>query len=187
MVANPVDTPLAYDSFRLVGVLSPGVCRFPSAPTRDEGWDVQAPSGTGGGYTIHHRTPPIEFDVEVYLWKGENEYGVFVDEFTAWDKFEPLLFIPVKRNSPKALAFQHPLTDGLNPAITQVVVKSHTKPLPDGKGGGTVKIRFIEYRPLIFKPIKGPAGVDTSKSDPNADLKRKVRELTATFQQVGGS
>lgn len=183
IAANPVDTPEMYEQFMLGGSWSPGVCMFDPAPTRDEGWDVQAPPG-GGGYTIHKRTTPISFTVKIKLWKGDDERGNPVDHFATWDTWKKILYKPIKRNSPKALDIYHPQLEGLNPAIRSVVVKSHTDPKPDGSGGADVVIVFLEYRPFIRKKTKPLVGTTTGKDDPNADLKRQVLDATTEFNQT---
>ena len=180
IAANPVDTPELYDSLYLVGQKSPGLCTFDGLPTRDEGWDIQAPPG-GGGFTIHKRTAPIVFKVKLYLWKGDDDQGGQVDHFAAWETWKKVLFTPVKPNSPKALDIYHPQLEGLNPAIRSVVIKSHTDPGPDGKGGAWVEIVMLEYRPFIRKPVKQLVGTTTSKNDPNAALKAQVAQAVADF------
>lgn len=183
-MSNPVDNFADYDSFLLAGVRSPGVCTFPQAPERVEGWEQQVPSGGGGGFTVHKRTPPIEFDVELYVWIGEDEFGAPVDGFKAYEDFTKLFKTPIKKNSPKALAFSHPLTDKLSPPVATVVVGKWSMPKPDGEGGGTARIHFEEYRPLITQPVVGPKGTFTKKSDPNADLKNQLAVKQATLDMV---
>lgn len=180
IAANPVDSPELYDQFQLAGQWSPGVATFDPPPTRDEGWDQQNPPG-GGGFTIHKRTPPISFTVKLYLWKGDDDQGGQVDHFAAWETWKKILYTPIRKNSPKALDFYHPQLEGLNPAIRSVVVKSHTDPAPDGKGGATVTIVFLEYRPFIRKPVKALTGPTVNKNDPNAALKAAVAQATAEF------
>lgn len=172
---NPVDDFEAFEVLTLAGVVSPGTCRFPSAPVRDQGWDVQVPSGSSGGWTIHHNMPPLgPFDVEIILWKGEDREGAPVDHFPAWAEFKKIFSTPIKNNQPKALTIIHPLLYGLKPPCTQVVVKAWSEPLPDGKGGATAKITFLEYKPLIIKPVKGLEGSSTAKDDPNAADKEQL-------------
>jgi hypothetical protein len=181
---NPVTDFAAYDAFILAGVKSPGICTFPTAPERIEGWEQQIPSGSGGGYTIHKRSPPIEFDIELYLWVGEDENGVMVDGFAAYEAFKKIYRTTVKKTDPKALSFSHPLTDKLDPPVASVVIGKWGMPKPDGEGGGTARIHVVEYRPYIVKPVTGPQGTFAKKSDPNADLKNKLAVDLVTLDSV---
>lgn len=183
---NPVDDFAAYDSFLLAGVRSPGVCTFPQAPDRIEGWEQQIPSGGGGGFTVHKRRPPIEFDVEVYVWKGEDEHGNPVDGFAEYETFTKLYKTPVKRNQKKALAFSHPLTDKLDPPVASVVIGKWGMPKPDSLGGGTARIHFEEYSPFIHGPVNGPESTFKKKTDPNADVKAQLAAAQAKLDSVRG-
>lgn len=186
--ANPVDTPQLYDSFRLAGQDSPGVCSFDSPPKRGTGWDLQAPSGGSGGYTVKHKVPPISFTVKLYLWKGDDLYAMPVDHFSKWETFKRLLVKPVKTTDPKALAIYHPQLAGLQPPVTDVVVGSASEPAPDGKGGAWVEILFHEFRPFRFKAIKGLNGTTTAKNrDPNQDLKDFTGYMVTVQQQPTSS
>lgn len=181
---NPVDNPELYDQFKLAGTWSPGICHFDAPPKRLTGWSLQVPSGTVGGVTIKNRVPPIKFSVRIELWKGDDENGGDVDHFSTWEQFKKLLVKPVKPNQPKALAIYHPLLAALQPPVTDVVVEDYNEPAPDGTGLGVVTIDFIEFRPIIIKPIVGLNGTLTGKSDPNADLKKKVADATTEFNSL---
>lgn len=176
---NPVDLPELWDTFVLSGKRSPGICKFPSIP-RVEGWEKQVPKGTTGGITVHNNQPPIDFEVEIYLWKDEN-----VDHFARWEEWKTILMTPIKKNNPKALDIYHPQLDGIG--VRSVVPSTRAEYVPDGKGGATVKWKFLEYRPP--KPLKAqaPNGAVTvkKKSDPNADLKAEVADLTKKFKEAG--
>ena len=181
---NPVDFPELYDAILLAGKRSPGRARL-SLPTRDEGWDVQTAKGTTGGTTVHNNSKPVEFDCEIFVWAQEDR-----THWEDWEAFKPVLLTPVKANAPKALDIYHPQLDGLG--IRSVVVKSWSEPQPDGKGGGTAKIKFLEYRPAKAKASASPGGSSGfgarargNPPDPNADLKAQVAELTKKFQEVG--
>jgi hypothetical protein len=182
---DPTTTPDLYDSFKLQGVWSPGVCHFPSAPKRATGWDIQVPAGTGGGFTILHKIPPIKFSLTIELWKGDGADGEDVDWFLPWLTFKKILTTTIKRNSPHALSFWHPLTAGLDPPCTDVVTELRSEPNPDGTGRGTVEIDFLEYKPLIIRPVARLTGTSTSKSDPNADVKQLVGLATDEFKDPG--
>jgi hypothetical protein len=177
---NPVDDPDLYDCFFLAGIQSPGVCKM-NVPETDEGWEKQESKGNSGGETIHNGRKLIEFDAELYLWKETWQKG-FQDWFEAWEQFKPILSKPVAKNANKALDIYHPQLEGLG--IGSVVVKGWTEPVPDGQGGATVKIKFLQYAPpkpkAAGKP-KGSAGAGgggaggaNEKPDPNADVKAQI-------------
>lgn len=91
---NPVDTPELYEQFKLQGQWSPGICKFDPPPARVTGWDIQAPSGGGGGWTLKHKEPPISFSVKIRLWKGDDAEGGDVDHFAPWEAFKKIFARP---------------------------------------------------------------------------------------------
>jgi len=184
-VSNPVDDFEDYDSFKLAGVKSPGVCTFPQAPERIEGWEQQIPNGNGG-FTIHKRTPPIEWDMELYVWVGEDEFGNPVNGFEDYRKFKKIYKTLIKKNDPKALSFSHPLTDDLDPPVTSVVISKWGNPKPDGVGGGTARLHVLEYRPFIPKPVTKLDGTFVEKKDKNADVKAILNAKLQTLDAVRG-
>lgn len=191
-MTNPVDDFEDYDTFLLAGVKSPGVCTFPNAPERVEGWEQQIPSGGGGGFTVKKKSPPIEFDIEIYVWVGEDENGAPVNGFEDYENFRKLFKVNLPKGSatsptpPKALAFSHPLTDKLDPPVASVVVGKWGMPKPDGLGGGTARIHFEEFRPFRAKPVVGPDGTFVEKKDKNADQKAILAAKLQTLDAVRG-
>lgn len=198
---NPIDHPDLYDSIILAGRVSPGRARV-SMPMRTEGWEKQKAKGADGAETVNNGADLIEFDVELYLWRDER-----VDHFEAWENWSPVLLTPVKAGNPMALDIFHPQLDGLG--ISSVVVKQRSNPQPDGKGGATVKLKFLQYSPPKKKPGNGkPKGSKSGgtsgggadgggdgkggandkgkpkKPDPNQDLKNELDDLTDEFKRV---
>jgi hypothetical protein len=143
---NPVDHHELYDVFVLAGQESPGVCKL-GMPTRDYGWEKSEPAGSDGGEVSNKGKKLMEFEVELYLWKDP---ATNVDHFARWESWKQILLTPVAKSAPKALDCYHPQLDGLG--ITSVVAKAWNEPQPDGKGGGIVKIKFLEYAPAKPKP-----------------------------------
>lgn len=196
-MTDPVDDFKDYDSFKLAGVRSPGVCTFPTAPERIEGWEQQVPSGGGGGFTVHKRTPPIEWDVEIYVWVGEDESGAPVNGFADYEKFKKLFKVTLPKGNPnsvfkdttppKALAWSHPLTDKLDPPVASVVIGKWGMPKPDGFGGGTARIHVEEFRPLVIRPVTGPKSTYEEKKDPRiAAAEEKLHAKRQTLDAVRG-
>ena len=143
-------------------------------------------NGDNSGFTVHKRTPPIEWDVEIYVWVGEDENGAFVNGFADYEKFVKLYKTLVKKNDRKALAWSHPLTDKLDPPVSSVVIGKWGMPKPDGVGGGTARIHVEEYRPFIVQPVKGPDGTFVEKKDKNADQKAILAAKLQTLDAVRG-
>ncbi len=177
---NPIDNPKSYDSFLLGGVPSPGVARF-SFPERPYGWDQQAGKGSDGATVVLNSTKLVEFDVELYLWRDH-----LVDHFTRWDSWKKVLLLPVADGSEKALDIYHPQLEEIG--VRSVVVKSWAPPQPDGKGGATAKVKFLEYRPVKKKLGSGkPDGSSANggkKKDPNADTNRAAKEELAKQKDI---
>jgi hypothetical protein len=186
MAVDPVSNPSAYDKIILAGKESPGRAKL-NFPTRDEGWEKQESKGEEGGETVPNGPKLIDFEVELYLWK-ERMRGI--DHFARWEAWKPLLLKPVAKGARRALDIYHPQLDGLG--ITSVVVGTWTEPQPDGKGGGTVKLKFIQYKPSKPKSTKKPSGsvagpaalgggdaLDRDYNDPNRDKKLELDALNA--------
>lgn len=163
----------------------PGVTKFTSAPKRLTGWDIQVPAGTGGGFTILHRIPPIEFSTQTTIWVGEDEMGTDVNHWAAWDTWKKILKTPIKKNSARALTIFHPLLAGLDPPCDNVVGKARTEPLPSGDGAAIITIDYLEYKPIIIRPIKQMTGTSTNKNDPNAIYKEQVALALTEYQDPG--
>lgn len=182
MGVNPVDNPGLYDQIILAGKPSPGRCKITGLPTRDEGWEKQETKGQDGGETVHNGRKLVEFEVELYLWK---ERAKKIDHFAGWEEWKKILEAPVKKNAPKALDVYHPQLDGLG--VTSVVANTWTEPVPDGKGGATVKIKFLQYSPSKPKASAKPGGSkskDDKGPDPNQDLKDQIKDKTAEFNSL---
>lgn len=182
-MTSPVKSPEAYDTFVLAGIESPGQCKF-SMPVRDEGWDQQQGKSGSPGETVHNGPKGMAFDVELYLWEDP---ATGIDYFAEYESFIQVLKTPTKKGASKALDIYHPQLEGLG--ITSVVVKSWSQPQPDGMGGGTAKISFLEYLPSKPKGAGGkPKGSKSSDKgdppDPNQDLKDELDSLTEEYQSL---
>ena len=182
-MTNPVDNPEAYDVLVLAGLESPGICKL-TVPTRETGWDQQQGKDGSAGESVQNGTKGLEIQCEFYLWKDP---ATGIDHFAEWDSFVLLLKEPTKKNSPKALDIYHPSLE--NKGISSVVVKSWSNPQPDGVGGGTAKVVFLEYLPSKpkgagGKPKGSKAGGEGSGAqapDPNADVKAALESETQAY------
>lgn len=167
--------------FSDVGVVrSPGVVRL-SGPGLQVGWDVQSASGTTGAVTRRINEPLKEFDAEFTITNEPDEYGV--TDFDRWQEFEDYLKEMIaSRSKTFARDVYHP--DLARVGITSVTVKSIGLLNPDGKGGGTIKVGFMEFRPP--KPLRpvastktaGDAKIDAATKEID-DLQNEWKKLNA--------
>lgn len=170
---NPIDNESLYDAIVLAGKRSPGFVTL-SGHDRNEKWDVKEADGHGGASTTYKGEQIAQFSASFYLVKDPV---LDLDEFAAWDTFAALIRSTLpKKGLPKALDVYHP--DLAANDIKSVCKASIGGMTHDGKGGATVVVKFIEYRPPKKKGGT-PAGSKPKppKPDPNADLKAQIDEL----------
>jgi hypothetical protein len=169
---NPIDNEELYDSIELAGVRSPGFVTL-SGHDRVEKWDVKSADGAGGARMTYKGDEIAQFQASFYLVKDPV---LDLDEFAAWEKFAAVIKSSIiATGKPKALKIYHP--DLAANDIKSVCKASIGGMQHDGKGGATVVVKFIEYRPQ--KPASGvPVSAKQTKPDPNADLKAIVKSLT---------
>lgn len=181
---NPYRNADGWDVLILAGLESPGICKL-TVPSRETGWDQQQGKDGAPGESVQNGTKGAEIQCEFYLW--EDPANPDLDMFAEWETFrETILKLPVKKAQPKALDIYHPALEGKN--ITSVVVKSWGNPQPDGLGGGTAKVVFLEYLPSKPKGAGGkPKGSKANEKgdppDPNADVKAELDEATQEFNE----
>ncbi len=160
-----------YDSIVLAGVTSPGTCKL-SGHKRDEAWDVKDGDGQGGASVTRKGEKLCKFTAAFNL--------ADIADFSAWDDFLVLLKSCTAGKDPKALDIYHP--DLAEIDVKSVVVESIGGKVHDGKGGATITVGFLEYRPAKPKggSPKGSKSKDPKKAeapDPNADAKAQLAAL----------
>lgn len=179
---NPIDDESLYDAIVLAGTRSPGLVTL-SGHDRVQKWDIKSADGAGGASTTHKGEEVAQFTASFYLVKDPV---LGLDEFAEWETFAALIrsMLPAA-GGVRAFDVYHPdLAANDIKAVQQASVGGMTH---DGKGGATVVVKFLEYRPA--KPKGGTAkgsrsgsstrtGV-TTLNDPNADLKAQIAALTA--------
>jgi hypothetical protein len=171
---NPVDDEDIYDSIELGGLRSPGVVKL-SGHDRKINWDIKTAKGQKGATTELKDIPPIEFTATFYLAN--------VDEWNAWAEFATKINSTVVGSVPKALDIEHP--DLAANDISSVVLSSFGGTIHDGKGGQTVAVKFLEYKPP--KPKGGAPKGSTKKTaatDPNAAALEELAALTDQYQRT---
>jgi hypothetical protein len=171
---NPFEDEDLYVGVVLAGVTSPGRCTL-TGHDRKVNWDIKAGAGQSGATTTLKDIPPIEFTATFYL--------ASFDDFAAWPEFHDLIDSTVAGPKPKALDIYHP--DLSVNDIKSVVKASVGGVVHDGKGGQTIVVKFLEYRPPAPKG-GSPNGSTTKKSapDPNAAANAELAALTAQYQNT---
>jgi len=154
----------AWDHIVLAGLPSPGTCVV-SGATRAIGWDVKDADGQAGASSSRKGEPIGKFDCTFHLVDDPSEtvYG----DFEAWDAFHDLCMVSVSEDKPIALEVVHPDLNRLG--YTAVVLREMGDMVLDGKGGATVKVGFLEYRPP--KP-KDTGGVGSTKTGGGSATKK---------------
>lgn len=159
---------------------SPGVVTF-TGHDREQDWDVQKAKGDEGASSKLNGLPVGGFQASFYLADD--------DELFEWYAFRRLIESTTSGPEPFALPIFHPdlaingYTDVSNGGIGGL--------LRDERGGCTVPVKFIEYRPPRPKPpakatSKGrgkkaasatPGQGEPEEPDPNAAAKRELASL----------
>lgn len=172
---NPIDDPELFDVVELGGVESPGVCKISGHDTKVN-WDVKEGSGQSGATTTLKSIPPREITLTIYMADDED--------FDDWPAFRDEVTSTISGPKPKAKDVYHP--DLASQGITSVCQGSMGGIVHDGKGGRTVVIKLLEYKPP--KPKSGtPAGSSSKKPsapDPNAAALKELADLTAQYKAV---
>lgn len=173
-----LETVDAFDYLWLAGQKSPGVVRL-SGHDRSYGWDVKKAAGQKGASTTLTGDDPAEVTAEFYLVRDDS---VGRDDFAEWPAFDALVRSSVDGKTPKALDVYHP--DLATNGITSLVLKKFGGVKHDGKGGQTITILFLEYRPA--KPAGGtPKGSATKKKpDPDQAALDELARLTDEYKKT---
>lgn len=174
---NPIDNEELYDRIELAGVRSPGQVTL-SGHDRKETWDIKPADAVNGARTSYKGDQVAQFRASFYLIKDPV---LGIDDFAAWDDFATLIRTSLpKKGKPKALKIYHP--DLAANDIKNVCKATMGGMTHDGKGGATVVVEFIEFRPP--KPVASTLPAPIAKPpDPNADLKAQLGTLLTEAQK----
>jgi hypothetical protein len=178
---NILDDPELYTSIVLGGRRSPGVVTL-SGHDRNDKWDVQAGAGQDGASTSRKGTDPTTFTASFYLCR--DNYTA-TDDFEFWPSFLEHINSTIAGSAPKALDIYHPSLAANG--IKSVCRASVGGEVPDNKGGVTVAVKFIEYRPPKKKSGGSPSGskgAASAKDDPNAAALKELEALTKKYQET---
>lgn len=178
----PADFPLLYTSIVLGSTLSPGTVTL-TGHDRPKNWDVQVAKGTAGASDKLNGDAPGTFTATFYLAGDYSEAPSERDDFDLWEDFQKLIESTTNGKKPKALPIYHP--DLLRNHFTDVCNAGISGMVHDGKGGATVTVKFIEFKPPKPKPaapmIAGNAAA--AAPDPNALAKAQLAGLVAIAKQ----
>lgn len=172
---SPSDNDELWGRIRFGKAISPGQCRL-SGPGLVIGWDIKSASGSFGGSTTRVSEPLKEFEAEFFLTDEEDDLNI--SDFDRWNDFQVVLLESCKRAKPKAFDVYHP--DLARVGITAAVVKSIGLVQLDEKGGGKIKVAFVEYKPIkkisyAQTKTEGDKKIDKVSADIENELKRWER------------
>jgi hypothetical protein len=187
-MTTPYEQGETLDYIVLGATRSPGVVKL-IGHDRDQNWDVQAAKGSTGASSTLEGEPVGQFQASFYLASSPGDDGV--SDFDRWEDFQRLIESTTSGPKPTALPIYHP--DLARNRFTEVSNGGVGGMLHDGRGGATVIVKFIEYRPPKPKPAakaqpkaggSSAAGARTGvttieRPDPNAAAKAKLNELLA--------
>lgn len=167
---NPIDYEELYNTIELAGVESPGQVTL-SGHDREIDWDVKTGPGTSGATTTLKAQKLVEFTATFYL--------ADVDDFDDWPAFQDVLLSSIKGKG-KGLDIYHP--DLARNDIKSVVLKSIGGVVHDKKGGQTIAVKLLEYRPPKKINVSPVGSASTKTTDPNAAAKAELAALTSQFK-----
>lgn len=173
MAYNPIDDPV--DHILLNDLRSPGVALV-SGAAQPYNWQVQQGFGLGGAIVIFRGIGLAEFEVVLQLQT--------VADFTAWDKFRPLVAKPPKPARPRALKIWHPHLEQLQ--ISSVVVKELSQLEVNEFMTGHVKIKFLQYRRPRLQLAKPDGAAKTKITPAQAEIQSNTALLEAQLRALGG-
>lgn len=186
---RPSDIDFDLSTIVLGTTRSPGTCKL-SGHDRKEKWDIKDAKGQDGASTSLQGKPIGQFTATFYL--VDDAAPGAVNQFDAWDQFQKLIESTTNGPKPVALPIYHP--DLARNGYTSVVKGSISGLMHDGRGGATVVVEFLEYKPPKPKPAAkaqpkpsssyaaNPAndvqGTGTrAPADPNEDAKKELAGL----------
>jgi hypothetical protein len=155
-----------------------------SGHDRWKNWDIQKAKGTVGATSKLNGDDVGSFTATFYLAHddlGDNE----TNDFDRWEEFQRLIESMTAGPTPTALPIYHP--DLARNKFAEVSSGGIGGLVHDGKGGATVVVKFVEYKPpkpkaaagAKAKPGASAPGGAPKKADPNAAAKAELAALVA--------
>jgi hypothetical protein len=146
----------------LGGAVSPGVVKL-SGHDREQNWTVAEAKGQSGATTTYQGEKVAKFKATFSLI---FDPVTGQDDFEAWDAFQKVIESMTAGTNPFALPIYHP--DLARQRITEVSNGKVGGMVYDDKGGGTVEVEFLEFKPPKKKGGKATAKSKVQKSVENA-------------------
>lgn len=171
-MSDPSRDPDLFRSIVLGGVPSPGVVTL-SGHDREQSWDVKESKNQSGASTTYQGEKVAKFKASFHLIYDPITGQ---DDFLEWEAFQLIVEAMTAGAKPFALPVYHP--DLARQRITEVCGAKVGGIVYDNKGGGTVEVEFIEY-----KPPKKKGGTATAKPKPGEVLAKGIGDA-ATDQLV---
>lgn len=163
MTVSPFADELGWSKMYIGGMWSPGTMEL-SGHTRKVGWDVKQASGQDGGTSTRKGGEVPQFDADFYL----VDDPVLGNDFDEWPAFQKMLEDTIRGDKPKAVPVIHP--DLNRNYITEACLRSMGEMKPDGRGGASIRVGFIEFKPPKPKPAAPPEKATETEGD------RRIRE-----------
>ena len=181
-MATPYDLDDDLSTLLLGTMRSPGKVTL-SGHNRDKAWNVKKSKGAVGASSSLEGDPIGQFEA-LFELAGDDVDGV--TDFDLWEDFQRLIESMTNGPTPVALPIFHP--DLARNHYTEVSSGGVGGMVHDGKGGASVKVKFIEYKPEKAKPpakakpkpdASGTATTNSkpTKPDPNAARKAELSRL----------
>jgi hypothetical protein len=161
----------------VAGMASPGVVTI-SGHTREVGWDVQDAKGQEGATTTRKGGPIAKFTATFYLVDELDANGY--SDFDYWPAFQALIESSFTGAEPVALEVYHP--DLARNYITAAVLAKMGPMVPDGKGGATIAVDMMQYRPKKPK-ASGSASTTKTKTAGDQAVADAEAELNALLKE----
>jgi hypothetical protein len=154
-----------------------------SGHDRWKNWDIQKAKGTTGATSKLNGDDVGTFTATFFLAEDDLSAPADENDFDRWEEFQRLIESMTAGPTPVALPIYHP--DLARNKFTEVSSGGVGGMVYDGKGGASVVVKFVEYKPPKPKPAAGAkakpggtAGAQT-KPDPNAAAKAELAALVA--------
>lgn len=169
--------------------ISPGIVVL-SGHDRFKKWDIQEAKGTTGASSQLNGDPVGQFTATFHL-ASFDETGQPTGDFENWEEFQRLIESMTNGPKPIALPVYHP--DLARNKFTELSSGGVGGMVHDGKGGASVVVKFIEYKPPKPKAAAGakakPGATGgtpgkPAKPDPNAAAKAELNALVTLASVV---